>query len=81
VNEATPILEELTPTIKYSFQAQSVAHDAMQIVGPLQVPTALLFEGSPGVGKTVPLRLQLISQENSRNGSIYPITPIYSISL
>ncbi|PLW29606.1 hypothetical protein PCASD_20920 [Puccinia coronata f. sp. avenae] len=32
--------------------APSVAHHAMQIVGPLQVPTALLFEGSPGVGQT-----------------------------
>jgi midasin len=52
LNKSTSILEEPTPTIKYSFQAQTVAHNAMRIVRALQVPKAVLLEGSPGVGKT-----------------------------
>ncbi|KAI8453986.1 hypothetical protein BY996DRAFT_4638411 [Phakopsora pachyrhizi] len=37
---------------KYSFSARTVARNAMRIVRALQVPKAILLEGSPGVGKT-----------------------------
>ncbi|KNZ64278.1 hypothetical protein VP01_1047g1, partial [Puccinia sorghi] len=53
------MLQKSDPTVtveaapkKYSFHAETVAHNAMRIIRALQVPKAVLLEGSPGVGKT-----------------------------
>ncbi|KAA1117838.1 hypothetical protein PGT21_025055 [Puccinia graminis f. sp. tritici] len=51
LQKSTPTIAEPTST-NYSFSAQTVAHNAMRIIRALQVPKAVLLEGSPGVGKT-----------------------------
>ncbi|POW01710.1 hypothetical protein PSTT_12279 [Puccinia striiformis] len=49
--KSTSMIVESAPA-SYSFSAQTVAHNAMRIIRALQVPKAVLLEGSPGVGKT-----------------------------
>ncbi|KAI7944893.1 hypothetical protein MJO28_010588 [Puccinia striiformis f. sp. tritici] len=52
LTKSTSMIVDSAPTPGYSFSAQTVAHNAMRIIRALQVPKAVLLEGSPGVGKT-----------------------------
>ncbi|WAQ89034.1 hypothetical protein PtA15_10A457 [Puccinia triticina] len=51
LQRSNSVHEDSAPA-NYSFSAQTVAHNALRIIRALQVPKAVLLEGSPGVGKT-----------------------------
>ncbi|KAG0149859.1 hypothetical protein CROQUDRAFT_39244 [Cronartium quercuum f. sp. fusiforme G11] len=52
LSKAAPTLISRSLHQRYSFDAPTVAQNALRIIRALQVPKSILLEGSPGVGKT-----------------------------